>query len=152
MKASEGQISRGLNPGEDLQEEEEAGKVDLADTWRRMGKRVTAGQDPWVRFRGEWKVQKGVQSRELGRERLDPKNRDTAEARPRPSRDILTSWNGLGQNLEGDAKEGTEAARGEVARTLDSDPGQGADLLKGLRSTRGSRGGQNLQHQRKPRH
>ena len=144
MKASEGQISRGLNPGEDLQEEEEAGKVDLADTWRRMGKRVTAGQDPWDRFRGEWRVQRGVQFRELGRERLDPKNRDTAEARP--SRDILTSWNGLGQNLEGDAKEGT--ARGEVARTLDSDPGQGADLLKG--STRGSR--ENLRHQRKPRH
>ena len=145
MKASEGQISRGLNPGEDLQGDEEAGKVDLADIWRRMGKRVTAGQDPWVRFRGEWKVQRGVQFRELGRERLDPKNRDTAEARPK---DIRTSWNGLGPNLEGDAKQGTAAARGEAARTVDSDPGQGADLLKG--STRG--GGQNLQHQRKPRH
>ena len=106
MKASEVQTSRGLNPREDPQVGEEAGREGRADMWReegaRMAKRVMPGPDPWVHFRGEWRVQRGVQFRGLDHGQLHRKTTNTAEGHP--SRDMLTNWNGLGQNLEEGAK------------------------------------------------
>ena len=106
MKASEVQTSQGLNPREDPQVGEGAGKAGRADMWReegaRMGKRVIPGRDQWVHFRGEWRVQRGAQFKGPDLEQVHKKTSDTAEGPP--SRDMLTSWNELVQNLEEGAK------------------------------------------------
>ena len=147
MRVSEAQTSHVLNQKEDPQTGEEEGR---AATWKveeiEIG-RVTPGPDPWVHFRGELRVQREARSKGLVHEQQPRRSRGTGEAHP--SRDMQTSLNELGRNLEGDAR--SEMGPAGVARTWVFDLGRGVGLLNGARTMRGSREGENLHHQRRPR-
>ena len=148
MRVSEAQTSHVLNQKEDPQTGEEEGR---AATWKaeeiEIG-RVTRGPDPWVHFRGELRVQREARSKGLVHEQQPRRSRGTGEAHP--SRDVQTSLNGLGRNLEGGARSEMEPAG--VVRMWVFDQDRGVGLLNGARTMRGSREGQNLHHQRRPRH